>query len=375
MRLRLLAALSLALAACSSSSSNGSPSCEIHQSGSTGCSTATSPTGSTGSTGSSSGSTSGTASSAGTSSTGSTGSSSTGSTGSSSSGSTGGGATITDINQGNIAPGTTVQLQGVLAMSSQFLVSKSASSCLWGTFLSEPNLIETQPYSGLMAVSYGTPPSVPDGGSTAQCPRLGIDPVGDAFPDDLKPGDVLTLTGTTATFLSSSCSSQSGGATVGQNQLTNVTGVSRTATGQPLPVPHALSASEMLQLAAPSDPFFHAQWGGAKVLVQNVKSEPQQDGGSITDAYGTMYVADSSIANPTPADTLQVGDKLYYRGYLKASNFCFGGPVYANPSTTFTAMDGFSYLAFCTWTLQPEDKCADLMPPSDDCSGNAAACQ
>ena len=74
---------------------------------------------------------------------------------------------------------------------------------------------------------------------------------------------------------------------------------------------------------------------------------------------------------------LQIGDKLYYRGYLKATNFCYAGPVYPNPMTTFTSIEGISYLDFCTWGLSPNNKCSDLAPPSPDamdCNNNAMAC-
>lgn len=67
---------------------------------------------------------------------------------------------------------------------------------------------------------------------------------------------------------------------------------------------------------------------------------------------------------------LYVGDKLYYQGLLAKTDVCHKGPTYADPATTFTRIDGFSFLDYCTWSLEPDDRCADLDPASDDCAAN-----
>ena len=95
----------------------------------------------------------------------------------------------------------------------------------------------------------------------------------------------------------------------------------------------------------------------------------------ITDKFGHILVHDKSIAAPTAANKLQLGDKLYYRGYLKKNNACYDGPKFANAVTEFTSMEGFLYLDFCTWNLQPNDKCADLSPHSDDCTSDVMCAQ
>jgi hypothetical protein len=109
-----------------------------------------------------------------------------------------------------------------------------------------------------------------------------------------------------------------------------------------------------------------------------VVSEAQDNAGvpSITNKYGQMLVHDVANVAPTAADKVQVGDKLYFRAYLK-SNFCHTGPVYPVPVTTFTGIEGIHYLDFCTWSLQPDNKCSDLSPPSPDakdCNSKADAC-
>jgi hypothetical protein len=114
-----------------------------------------------------------------------------GSTSSSSSSGVGGGApcegveaTISDVTTGVVGPGVKVQVTGAVAMSQKFLVSKGSSSgsCLWGVFVSAPNLTETAPNSGMLVLDYGFNAEIDDGGTDAYCPRLGIDPTGDDIP-------------------------------------------------------------------------------------------------------------------------------------------------------------------------------------------------
>lgn len=74
--------------------------------------------------------------------------------------------------------------------------------------------------------------------------------------------------------------------------------------------------------------------------------------------YGTIKLTGSN---------LEVGDKLYYRGYDKQT--CYTGPMFSDLNIKWTALDGFGYLNYCTWSLQPDNKCADFNPASEDCSG------
>ncbi len=303
---------------------------------------------------------------------GATNGSSTSGTGTSATG-TGGGvtnpatdSTITDITKGNVGQKVKVKLTGVVAMSPKFLVSQSSTSgsCLWGIFVSEPGITETQPNSGLLALSYGTDASISDGGTKAFCPTLGKTPAGDAFPDDTKPGDVLDLTGTTALFIQSACGTtpHDGGvdSSVPQYQLSNTVIANKTGTATP-PTPHKLAADEVAKLASPTDTAFHNQWGGVKVEVDSVTAEPQA--GAVSDQYGNIILSGSE---------LNVPDKIYYSGYLKPNDACHSGPVYATAAEAFTSIQGFSYLDFCTWKLEPADKCLDFNPPSEDCQKTSA---
>jgi hypothetical protein len=285
--------------------------------------------------------------------------------------------TIKDITTGKVGPGLKVKVTGV-AMSQKFLVSKGSNtgSCLWGVFVSTPGLTTTEASSGLLFLNYGDNATTNDAGK-AFCPRLGIDPIGDHIPDDTKPGDVLDLVGETSSFLPPQCGMQPGGSTVAEFQLTKGSSVTKTGTETP-PKPYVLTKAEIDQATDQNDQAFHDKWGGVKVAVANVVSEPQSDGMggmAITDSFGHLLVHDKTIAAPTAANKLQVGDKLYYRGYLANSNACYDGPVYANPITELTHIEGFVYLDFCTWNLQPNDKCADLSPSSDDCTSAAMCAQ
>lgn len=313
----------------------------------------------------------------------STASSMTTTSGTSSSSGTGGSAataTISDISTNKVGPGIEVKLTGVVAMSQKFLVSKGSSgSCLWGIFISDPGLTETKANSGILAVSYGVNASIVGDGGTALCPKLGSETIGDAFPDDTKPGDVLDIVGETSYFLLSQCATEPNGSTVAQYQISKIKPGNAVKTGTaPVPAAHKLTAAELVQLSAPGDKAFHDKWGGVKVEIDNVVSEALDNAGtpSITNKYGQMLVHDVANVAPTAADKVQVGDKLYFRAYLK-SDFCHTGPVYPLPVTTFTAIEGFHYLDFCTWSVQPNNKCDDLSPPSPDakdCNSMSNAC-
>ncbi len=290
-------------------------------------------------------------------------------------------ATITDVTTGKIGPAIEVSLKGIVAMSQKFLVSKGSSgSCLWGVMVSEPNLDETKANSGTLILSYGTNASITTDGGTAFCPKLGVDPAGDALPDDTKPGDVLDIIGETAYFLLPMCATQPNGSTVAQYQIAKIKPGNAVKTGTAaIPAAHKLTAAELVMLGDQTNKAFHDKWGNVKVEIGNVISEAQDNAGtpSIADKFGRMLVHDAANAAPTDADKVQVGDKLYFRAYLKASNFCYAGPVYPNPVTTFVSIEGFHYLDFCTWNVQPNNKCADINPPSPDvkdCNGLATSC-
>ncbi|NUP08492.1 MAG: hypothetical protein HOW73_20780 [Polyangiaceae bacterium] len=270
-------------------------------------------------------------------------------------------ATVEDVATGSFGPGSKVSVNGVVAMSHKFLVSKSSSTdnCLWGVFVSAPGLEETAENSGLLVLSYGFKAEIPKGGDQSFCPRLGQDPAGDKIPDNVKPGDVLDVIGTVSRFPDQpECTAPNPPNQVGMLQLGSVCKADIVGDA-PVPTPHVLTAAEAEGISSTTDEGFHDKWGAVKVRVENAKVEPQD--GMVVGEFGVIKL-DNGV---------EVGDKIYYRGY--SNNMCHEGPVFTDPNVTFARVDGFHYLAFCSWGIQANDKCADFDPKSEDCT--AATCE
>ena len=275
--------------------------------------------------------------------------------------------TIQDITTGVVGTGVPVKVSGAVVMSQKFLVSKSSSgNCLWGIYISAPGLQTTAPNTGILALNYGTPASVPDGGTTAYCPKLD-DPnesPGDKIPDQIQPGDVVDLIGETDKFLLNQCATEDAGAQVGQFQLSKVCQVTVVSQGGAVPAPAVMTTQQLAQIPSPTDSAFHDSWGGVKVQINAPSAQPSGVGGgnSVVGNYGVITL---------DQDDIQVGDKIYYRGYQK-SQVCHAGPVF-NGATTWTSIEGFHYLDYCTWDVQVNDKCADFAPRSTDCTADTCA--
>lgn len=271
---------------------------------------------------------------------------------------------------GAVGKGSPVSVKGAVVMSQKFLVSKSSSSgtCLYGVFVSAPGLTETAPYSGIMVVSKGNNAVIPPGQQTSYCGkisnRFADDPLpGDSIPDDIKPGDVVDVIGVADYFLLNACANEMNGSQVAQRQIAFACKVEKTGTATP-PTPHAFTtADEIAKLASSTDKDFHDQWGGVKVRVGDVSPLPQPDPGG---GSGDVVVGDFGIIKLSGSN-LEVGDKLYYRGYDPQT--CYKGPMFSDINIKWTAIDGFGYLNYCTWGLQPNNKCVDFNPASEDCSG------
>lgn len=274
--------------------------------------------------------------------------------------------TIQDVTTDQVGPGVDVKLVGVVAMSKKFLVnySKSSGSCLWGVFVSAPGLAETAPNSGLVVKSYGDDASIPAGGTEAACPKLAEGPVGDAIPDDVQPGDVLDIVGESSTFPTASlmtmyCTNP-GDTTIPGREVAFVCSAVKTGTA-PVPAPHVPTPAEMDKFMDPSDDAFHAQWTGVRLRLADV-----------TPATIPLVINKGIIT--LSEGNVEVGDELYWVSDM-SPNLCERGPVYmTNPPSMWSRIDGFHYLNFCRWGIQPFDKCADFDPRSEDCP-SATACQ
>ena len=271
---------------------------------------------------------------------------------------------------GHVGKDVPVKVKGVVAMTRKFLVSKSnaTGSCLWGVFVSAPGLTETAANTGILAVSYGTPAEFTDAGAGPFCPTIEKgDPAGDAFPDDVKPGDIVDIIGKTTSFIPSSCGTKPGESTIAQPQIGFIDpgNVTRTGSGA-VPTPHELTQAELDTLAKQTDADFYTKWSGVKIRVKN------QTPVLVTPMGGTMPGIVGDFGKITLAGSnAQVGDKIYYQGLLNSlMDPCHMTPAYANTATVFTQIDGLVYLNFCTWDIEPSNRCVDLQPPSDNCMGN-----
>jgi hypothetical protein len=285
-----------------------------------------------------------------------------------------------EINDGTIGSGVEVSLTGVVAMSHKFLITKSsAGNCLWGVFLSAPGLSTTEAYSGILATSYGFPAETNDAGdSYCPVPELGNDPAGDAFPDDVAPGDVLDVIGETDYFLLTSYCTDPGDSQIPQRQLSQVCSVTRTSTGAAVPTPADMTGSidGLAQYENnTANVLFHDQWGGVKVRLTSVTADPiAGDTGDCTGGaetltdYGDVTLNEGVVA---PNTGLIISDKLIYQGLLRSLNWeCRSSPLLCSqPSTplTFNQIEGFSSMDFCTWVVMPQDKCSDYGTAPLDC--------
>ena len=282
-------------------------------------------------------------------------------------------ATVQQIAQGQVATGTRVHLVGVVATSQQFLESKSAADrCLYALFVSAPSIATAQAYSGLLVSGYGNNATIPDGGSRSYCAELGQVATGSPVPDDTQPGDVLSLVGIVERTLNANCGNTSGDAQVGQLRLSNVCGVQK-AGAVAVPAPAVIGTVDVAKLASATDQAFHDQWSGARVKIVSVSAELPlspatcSSGANFLGAYGILTLTSSG---------LQVGDKLYYRSLgAHSGDLCRNEPLFCSPGATypFTSIQGLSYLNYCTWGLQPNDKCADFAPRSEDCTSDSCA--
>ncbi|MCC6557999.1 MAG: hypothetical protein IT372_34060 [Polyangiaceae bacterium] len=279
--------------------------------------------------------------------------------------------TIQDITSGTVGEAVDVEVHGVVAMSRKYLVSKSKNtgSCLWGVYLSAPGLSETGPNTGILALSYGTP-GVTDPQGNIVCPTIEQGSVGDAFPDDVKPGDVLDVRGETSYFLLNACATQPADqnpSQVKQRQLAKVDLVTRTGTA-PVPTPHTVTPEELALLNSATDQDFHDMWGGVKVRLPGPVSAVMQtdpDGNpTVVGAYGNIYL-DLNSNDTVDLPDLRVGDKIYYIN--DSVDLCHQAPDYDTADVTWTSIDGFSTIDFCTWAVQPSNKCLDFDPVGVDC--------
>ncbi|MBK8258407.1 MAG: hypothetical protein IPK82_37800 [Polyangiaceae bacterium] len=281
---------------------------------------------------------------------------------------------VTDKNAaGAVGQDVKVRLNGVIAMSRKRLASYSTTSgnCLWGVFVSAPQtadgnqLTETAAHSGVVVLSIGE--AAP---SAAECKNNT-----DAIPPDVAPGDVLDVIGQTSVFplpQFEKCGNDPdfpNDTTVPQIQIYQACRAAKTGTAA-IPAAHVLTAAEITALSkqkeADGAAETHAAWGNVWVQVKDAPIQTWQQG-NIVGPFGKVLVGPNSY---------EVGDSYYYK--QGSAEVCEVAPKFddLNPKpTTWGRIDGFHVRTFCTWGLQPVDKCAAFSPVSPDCAAaNITTC-
>ncbi len=153
-------------------------------------------------------------------------------------------------------------------------------------------------------------------------------------------------------YAPSSCSP----APVKQNQLRVFQNCPITTNGTAtVPAPAPLDTTTADTIAAGTDATTINKWAGALVEMTNVSAQAV-DGGGAVGAFGVIKLNETK---------LEAHDKIMYYDAKDPKNPS-NAWVYAT-APTFNRIDGLIYLDFCTWSLNPRDKCTDLDPKSDDC--------
>ncbi len=259
-------------------------------------------------------------------------------------------ASIHDIDTGTVGLSQDVELTDVVATSQKFLVSesKTSGSCLWAVFATDGGQTTVGESTSMMIYSYSTPASTADGG-------VGPCPTDDGIPSAIKPGDTLHVFGQTdshAPSAGSSCPTPP----QGELQLRVFKDCPITITGSAtVPAPHVLDTATANAIAAGTDTATLAKWGGALVELDNATADAV-DGGGVVGPFGVITFSNYD---------LEAHDKIMYYDVKDPKNSA-NGWVYGS-ATTFSKIVGIAYLDYCTWSINPRNKCTDLTPKSDDC--------
>jgi hypothetical protein len=241
-------------------------------------------------------------------------------------------ATIKDISDGTVGLNIQVHVTGAIVTAPKWLASssKTTGSCLWGVFVKDPS----NPV-GMMLVSYGSHMTTA-GDAGGEC----VSGSTEGIPDGLQAGDIIDFTGKVDAYAPSTCAADGGTAPTKQTQISYVCNLTKTGSGA-APDPVVVQPSDLLTGS-------NKNMQGLLVKVENVTTQ-NYDGGTVG-PYGVI------VLNEGP--NLEIHDKLYFKQS--------GGPAFA-PGQAFTSIVGVSHLDYCTWSLEPRNKCTDFAPPSTDC--------
>jgi hypothetical protein len=252
--------------------------------------------------------------------------------------------TLDEIHSGRVRGTVPIAVGPLVASSQKFLVSEAKSgSCLWGAFAADPR--RTGAGSGLFLVSYGEPHAEGEACLSGS----------DGLPDDVAPGDLLTVEGRLDEYVPAACE---GTAPALQLRIDVACPARREGATAP-PEAAVLDGTIAERLANGKDAALLRDWSGALVSLQNVVARQDLDDGDAVFPFGVIRLEETA---------LEVHSRLYYfdlseggpRAAVKAPHFFF--------PTTFQDLRGVLFLDYCTWVLAPRDRCADLSPASDGCA-------
>jgi hypothetical protein len=197
---------------------------------------------------------------------------------------------------------------------------------------------------GLLLVSYGD-----EAAADEPCP-LG----GDGLPDDLAPGDRVTVTGRYSSYVPSSCGSV---AESPQLLVEAACPLLRTGSGEP-PAAVALSLDLADALALGADGALLRRFSAGLVRIDNVSALPNDQGTGVVGPYGVIRLSETRL--PVTNDI----------GYGDLSSAGPGSPdksIFFPFPTTFRSITGVVHLDYCAWSLAPRHRCTDLDPKSTGC--------
>jgi len=246
-----------------------------------------------------------------------------------------------EIQNGDVRLDVKVRLDAT-ATSQKFLVSHAHSGrCLFGAFAGTSPA--TDGPRGILVVSYGT-----DAPADEACPT-GTD----SIPDALTPGDSITATGYLSDYAPSGCS------VAGSPQLMlDASCTLASTTHRAVPEPYDLSFEDADALARGADPALVRRYAGGLVRLRSVDAVRPASGTGSVGPYGVIQLEQTR---------LEIHDDLEY------ADLSLAGPGDAAKSLEFAyparfgSVTGLVYLDYCTWSLAPRSRCADLAPPSQNC--------
>jgi hypothetical protein len=250
--------------------------------------------------------------------------------------------TFEEIRAGAVRSNVKVQVAAI-ASSQKFLLSHTRSGgCLFGAFVGEEP--DAEGPRGLLIVSYGE-----DAPEDEACPTGA-----DAIPDDLAPGDVLAAAGYLSSYAPPGCS-----AVASPQLMVDASCPLERTAHTTAPAPFTLSLDEADAIAQGSNSATLRTFAGGLVRLENVTARRPEDGNGSVGPYGVIQLNET---------------RLELHNDLQYGDLTLGGPGDPEKSLSFPypqhfdGVTGLVYLDYCTWSLAPRDRCADLSPPSANCS-------